>query len=71
LRAAASIGTIWSSSPWMNRVGTSMVPRSPVRSVSEKAAMQSWDALMPTVMHWSQNSSRLPWLTVEPGRLAP
>ena len=34
--------------------------------------MQSSAPLMPTVMLCSrQNSSRLPWETVEPGRFAP
>jgi len=36
-RAEASMGTIWSSSPWMVRVGTSIRLRSSVKSVSEKA----------------------------------
>ena len=40
-RAEASIGTIWSSSPWTIRVGTSIRSRSWVRSVSEKALTQS------------------------------
>ena len=35
------MGTIWSSSPWTISVGTSMRLRSSVRSVSEKALMQS------------------------------
>ena len=40
-RAEALMGTIWSSSPWTIRVGTSIRCRSWVRSVSEKALMQS------------------------------
>src|SRR5580692_1298883 len=40
-RAAAAMGTIWSSSPCMMRVGTSNLFRSSVKSVSEKALMQS------------------------------
>jgi hypothetical protein len=40
-RAEAPMGTIWSSSPWMIRVGTSIRWRSSVRSVSEKALTQS------------------------------
>jgi hypothetical protein len=40
-RAEGSMGTIWSSSPWMIKVGTSIRCRSSVRSVSEKALMQS------------------------------
>ena len=39
--AAAPIGTIWSSSPWMISVGTSIFFRSSVVSVSEKALTQS------------------------------
>jgi hypothetical protein len=38
---AATIGTIWSSSPCAMSVGTSMASRSSVVSVSEKASMQS------------------------------
>src|SRR4029453_19391608 len=38
--AESPIGTIWSSSPWSTRVGTSIFLRSSVRSVSEKALMQ-------------------------------
>ena len=45
--------------------------RSSVRSVSEKALMQSYAPLTPTVMLISQNESRSPWETVLPGRLAP
>jgi len=39
--ADAWIGTIWSSSPWMISVGTSIAWRSMVRSVSENALTQS------------------------------
>ena len=39
--ADAPIGTIWSSSPCMIRVGTSNFFRSSVKSVSENALMQS------------------------------
>ena len=65
------MGTIWSSSPCRISVGTSMGFRSSVRSVSENAVMQSSAPLIPTVMLCSQNSSLLPWDTVEPSRLAP
>ena len=37
----APIGTIWSSSPWTIRVGTSNFLRSSVKSVAENASMQS------------------------------
>ncbi|MNF16207.1 hypothetical protein D3C80_2191310 [compost metagenome] len=40
-RAESAIGTIWSSSPCRTRVGTLMAFRSSVKSVSEKALMQS------------------------------
>ncbi len=40
-RALSSIGTIWSSSPCMTKVGTSIALRSSVKSVSEKALMHS------------------------------
>ena len=49
----APIGTIWSSSPWMISVGTSIVFRSSVRSVSENASMQSYAPLRPTCMDHS------------------
>ena len=39
--AEAPIGTIWSSSPCITNVGTSIFLRSPVKSVSENALMQS------------------------------
>ena len=68
---AASIGTIWSSSPWMISVGTSNFFEVSVKSVSEKALMQSYAALRPACMPCSQNASRTPCETFEPGRLAP
>src|SRR5260370_15713741 len=37
----SAIGTIWSSSPWRTRVGTSNFLRSSVKSVSENALTQS------------------------------
>ncbi|MNU10556.1 hypothetical protein D3C72_2577710 [compost metagenome] len=40
-RPAASIGTIWSSSPWTMSVGRSNFFRSSVKSVSEKALIES------------------------------
>src|SRR5262249_27362712 len=46
--AEAPMGTIWSSSPCMIRVGTSNFFRSSVKSVSEKALMQS---MTPDVWH--------------------
>ena len=39
--ALAPMGTIWSSSPCMISVGTSILLRSSVKSVSLKALMQS------------------------------
>ena len=42
ISAEAPIGTIWSSSPWRMSVGTSNRFRSSVKSVSEKALMQSY-----------------------------
>ena len=45
--ADATMGTIWSSSPCRIRVGTSNLLRSSVRSVSEKALIQSNAALCP------------------------
>ena len=68
--AESAIGTIWSSSPWRTRVGTSIFFRSSVKSVSENALMQSYPALSPHML-CSQNESRKPCETLLPGRLAP
>src|SRR5262249_10885196 len=48
--ADTPIGTIWSSSPWMINVGTSIASRSIVVSVSENALMQSYAPLRPQVI---------------------
>ena len=69
--AEAPIGTIWSSSPCRISVGTSNFFRSSVKSVSENALMQSYDALEPASIPCSQNESRRPCETFAPGRLAP
>jgi hypothetical protein len=45
-------GRIWSSSPCITSVGTSMVFRSSVKSVAEKALMPSWCAFAPPIMPW-------------------
>jgi hypothetical protein len=54
------MGTIWSSSPWMMSVGTSNFLRSSVKSVSEKALMQSNVALRLLLIPWRQYDSRTP-----------
>ena len=64
-------GTIWSSSPCRIRVGTLIIFRSSVKSVSENALMQSYSALSPPIIPWIQNESRKPSLTFAPGRLKP
>src|SRR5262245_33957770 len=69
--AEAPIGTIWSSSPCMMSVGTSIFLRSSVQSVSENALMQSITALKPACIPCSQNASRRPCDTGASGRLAP
>jgi len=56
--AEAAIGTIWLSSPWMISVGTF-------------SFLQSKTPLKPACMPWSQNESRSPCETFDPGRLAP
>src|SRR5665648_37038 len=55
----------------MISVGTSNFLRSSVKSVSEKALMQSKVFLAPACIPWSQNESIMPSETLEPGRLAP
>ena len=65
------MGTIWSSSPWMRSIGTSTRFRSSLKSLSENCSMQSCAAFRLTCMPISQNSSRIPCDTFEPGRLAP
>ncbi|MDD5371368.1 MAG: hypothetical protein PHQ40_19990 [Anaerolineaceae bacterium] len=52
-------------------VGTSNFLRSSVKSVSEKALVQSKVFLAPACMPWSQNESIIPCETLTPGRLAP
>src|SRR5690242_21427583 len=56
--ADAPIGTIWSSSPCRISVGTSNFFRSSVRSVSENALMQKYEAGMPAIIPCSQNELR-------------
>src|SRR5882724_7633579 len=46
--AESFTGTIWSSSPCMTRVGTSIFLRSSVKSVSEKALMWTAPAFVDT-----------------------
>ena len=70
-RAEEAIGTIWSSSPWMMSVGTSIFRRSYVKSVSEKALTQSSTPLKLARSPCSQNESRSPCETLALGRLAP
>src|SRR6266850_5736219 len=67
--AESAIGTIWSSSPCRISVGTSIFLRSSVRSVSENALMQKYEAGKPAIIPWSQNDSRTPSETLAPGRL--
>jgi len=50
-------------------VGTSNFLRSSVRSVSEKALMQKYEAGRPAIIPWSQNDSRTPSDTFAPLRL--
>jgi len=68
-RAESAIGTIWSSSPCRISVGTSIFFRSSVRSVSENALTQKYDAGRPAIIPWSQNDSRTPSEILAPGRL--
>jgi hypothetical protein len=50
---------------------TSIFSRSRLKSVAEKALMQSCAAGIPACMQRRQNASRTPCETVEPGRFAP
>jgi hypothetical protein len=50
LRPETSMGTTWSSSPWMIKVGTSNFLRSSVRFVSENALTHSYRFLKPPIM---------------------
>ena len=63
------IGTTWSSSPWMMRVGTSTRLRSSVWPVSENALMQKKAAGKAASMPRSQKDSRTPSETLDPSRL--
>src|SRR5471030_568770 len=67
--AESAIGTIWSSSPWMTSAGTLIFFRSAVRSVSEKALTQKYEAGMPACSPCEANQRRTPSDTFEPGRL--
>src|SRR6266404_2258773 len=51
------MGTIWSASPCKIKVGTSTFLRSSVKSVSEKALMQSYAPIIDTCIPCSQNVS--------------
>src|SRR4029077_10997276 len=68
-RAESAIGTIWSSSPCRTSVGTSIFLRSSVRSVSENALMQKYEAGRPAIIPWSQKDSRTPSEILAPGLL--
>src|SRR5882724_7676683 len=68
-RAESAIGTIWSSSPCRTSAGTSIFLRSSVRSVSENALMQKYEAGRPAIIPWSQKDSRTPSETLAPGLL--
>ncbi|MNI61014.1 hypothetical protein D3C73_1162600 [compost metagenome] len=65
------MGTIWSSSPCSTRVGTWIIFRSSVKSVSEKALMQSYCALAPPFIPWRHQLSMTGCETLAPGRLKP
>ena len=65
------MGTIWSSSPWMTRVGMSNFFRSARKSVDENAAMESYVFLWPACMPCAHQLSIRPCETFAPGRLKP
>jgi hypothetical protein len=58
--ADGPMGTIWSSSPWMIRVGISDLRRSSVKSVSEKAAYASSHLKITTKISFGTSYNLLP-----------